>query len=76
MIDLTAITTITSVDDLTVTASGNDVTIDTGAGTILLRNFSESDLDADDFCFYEAPPDDPGIQGMQVTATGGDRRGG
>ena len=56
MIDLSALTSITSVDDLTVTTSGNDVTIDTGEGTILLQNFSESDLGAEDFCFYEADP--------------------
>ena len=61
LIDLTAIIGIASYDELTVTTSGNDVTISTGQGTILLQNFSESDLDADDFCFYEAPPDDPGM---------------
>ena len=61
LIDLRDITSITSFDDLTVAVSGNDVSIDTGEGTILLQNFSNDDLDADDFCFYVAPSEGDGI---------------
>ena len=60
VIDLTQLTGITSFDNLTLSQDGNDVVIDLsgqGAGSLTLRNVTLSDLDGDDFVFYEAPPD-------------------
>ena len=61
LIDLSAFTGITGFGGLTVTQNGNNVVIDlsgqTGGGTITLQNFTLSDLDENDFIFYEAPPD-------------------
>ena len=57
LIDLTSITGITEFNDLTVTASGNDVLItldnDDGGGTILLEDTDLSAITAEDFCFYD-----------------------
>ena len=58
-IDLSALTGITQFSDLTVTAEGNDVVINTGQGTIRLEGAEFNDIDEDDFVFYEAPPDPP-----------------
>ena len=61
LIDLSAFAAITGFDDLTVTQEGDDVKIDlsgeTGGGTITLQSFELDDLDANDFVFYEIPPD-------------------
>ena len=60
LIDITALTDITEFNDLNITASGNDVVIDLssqGGGYIHIENIAVDDLDTDDFCFYEAPPD-------------------
>lgn len=51
IIDLSALDGVTSFDDLTITASGNDAVINTGQGTITLTGVSTDDLDADDFVF-------------------------
>ena len=71
-IDLTQITGITSFDDLTISADGDDIVIDLTAhngGTIRLENRAIDgvhsgldDLDATDFLFYE-PPVDPAVEG-------------
>ena len=61
LIDLSAFTGIAGYSDLTVTQNGNDVVIDlsgqTGGGSITLQDFTLSDLDENDFVFYEATPD-------------------
>lgn len=65
-IDLTAISDISGFEDLTITADGSAAVIDLtahGGGTIRLQNTSLSDLDADDFSFFE-PPADPGVEGI------------
>lgn len=65
LIDLTALTGITSFGDLTITADGNDAVINLashGGGTIRLENFEVGDLDASDFDFC-VPPVDPGVEG-------------
>ena len=51
LIDLMAVSGISRFEDLTVTQDGDDVLIDTGEGTIRLKNFSIDDLDARDFKF-------------------------
>ena len=46
---------------------GNDVVIDlseNGAGTLTLENTTLSDIDAEDFVFYEAPVDDSAQNSM------------
>ena len=56
-IDLTQIAGISGFDDLTITADGTAAVIDLtshGGGTIRLENTSVSDLDADDFAFYDS----------------------
>ena len=66
-IDLTALSAITGFSDISslITADGTTAIIDLtslDAGTIRLENVTVSDLDADDFEFYEAaPPVDPSI---------------
>ena len=65
-IDLTQITGITAFDDLTITADGTTAVIDLtdyGGGTIRLENIDVSELDAEDFNFYEAPAD-PVVEGI------------
>ena len=60
-IDLTRITSIAGFEDLTITADGTAAVIDLtghGGGTIRLENTSVSDLDADDFTFYESSAPD------------------
>ena len=67
MIDLSALTGITAFSDLTITADGTTAVIDLtsqGGGTIRLENVPVSDLDADDFVFYEAPADEGTMDGM------------
>ena len=67
MIDLSALTGITAFSDLTITADGTTAVIDLssqGGGTIRLEDFDVSDLDADDFVFYEAPADEGTMDGM------------
>ena len=51
LIDLMAVSGISRFEDLTITQDGDDVLIDTGEGTIRLKNFSIDDLDARDFKF-------------------------
>ena len=63
LIDLTALTGIDEFSDLSglITADGATAVIDLtgqGGGTIRLENTAVTDLDADDFDFYEAPIDD------------------
>ena len=60
LIDLSRISGITGFDDLTVTRDGSDTVIDTGEGTIRLENFDLDDLDADDFTFHQAVPEEGG----------------
>ena len=65
-IDLSGITGVTAFDDLTITADGTTAVIDLsdyGGGEIRLENVAVSDLDAEDFSFYE-PPADAGTDGM------------
>ena len=65
-IDLTAISGIAGFDDLTITADGSAAIVDLtahGGGTIRLENTNVSDIDAEDFSFYEAPPD-PGVEAI------------
>ena len=65
-IDLTQITGITGFGDLTITADGTTAVIDLsdyGGGEIRLENVAVADLDAEDFQFYEPPPDS-GVDGM------------
>ena len=60
VIDLSAFSTIADFSDLIITSDENGVTIDLGAhggGTILLKYIDPSDLDAEDFQFYEPPAD-------------------
>ena len=56
-IDLSAITGLSGFADLTLTQSGDDITIDTGQGTILLKDVDIDDLDATDFLFQSASTD-------------------
>ncbi|MDE0538734.1 MAG: calcium-binding protein [Rhodospirillales bacterium] len=57
-IDLSAFTSITGFDDLTVTQDGNNTVITVpGGGTITLQDFTQSDLDANDFVFHEEQQD-------------------
>ena len=59
LIDLSQLTGISGFSDLTsVTADGNDVVIDTGSGTIRLEDVSLSDIDEEDFVFYQPPMED------------------
>ena len=51
IIDLSALDGVASMDDLTITANGNDAVINTGQGTLTLTGVSTDDLDADDFVF-------------------------
>ena len=67
MIDLSALTGITAFSDLSIAADGTTAVIDLtseGGGTIRLENVDVSDLDADDFVFYEAPADEGTMDGM------------
>ena len=67
IIDLKSITDITAFTDLTITADGTAAVIDLsahGGGTIRLENVDVTDLDAEDFTFYEAPVDDGGTDGI------------
>ena len=57
-IDLSGITTVTQLSDLTFTSSDGGVLINTGQGTILLEGVQLEDLDEEDFVFYEPPVDD------------------
>ena len=66
IIDLSALYGVTSFDDLTITAAGNDAVIDTGQGTIRLTGVSTTDLDAGDFVFATTGDD------TDNTITGGD----
>ena len=72
VIDLSAITAITGIADLTITNDGCDAVIDLtdhGGGTIRLADYYdqsgsyESSLDASDFVFYE-PPVEQTVDGM------------
>ena len=66
VIDLTAITGVSGYEDLTITAEGNNVTIDLtdhGGGKIILVNFDVRELDAEDFTFQESTTD-AGVEGM------------
>ena len=61
-IDLSEFTGISGFSDLTVRQNGDNVVIDfssqSGTGdSITLENFSTANLDAEDFIFYEVPPD-------------------
>ena len=65
-IDLTAVTGVTSFNDLTITTDSDDAVIDLsahGGGTISIEGFNVTDLDAADFTFYEAPTED-GVDGI------------
>ena len=65
-IDLTMIAGISGFEDLTITADGSAAVIDLtahGGGTIRLESFAASNLDAEDFRFYE-PPADAGADGL------------
>ena len=65
-IDLTMIAGISGFEDLTITADGSAAVIDLtahGGGTIRLESFAASNLDAEDFQFYE-PPADAGADGL------------
>ena len=56
-IDLSAFAGITSFSDLTATQDGSDTVIDLsahGGGTVTLQGVSPSDLDVDDFTFYQS----------------------
>ena len=57
-IDLSGITSVTQLSDLTFTSNDDGVVIDTGEGTILLQGVDLGDIDEDDFVFYEPPMDD------------------
>ena len=66
-IDLTAISGITEFADLTITADGQNAVIDLtahGGGTITLENFDSSNLDAEDFSFYDSSSGEPEIEGI------------
>ena len=66
-IDLTAITAITSFEDLTISKSGNNAVIDLtdhGGGKITLQSVDTSVLDAEDFVFYVAPAEDAEVDGI------------
>ena len=72
VIDLSAITAITGMADLTITNDGRDAVIDLtdhGGGTVRLADYYdqsgsyESRLDASDFVFYE-PPAEQTVDGM------------
>ena len=57
---------ISGFEDLTITADGSAAVIDLtahGGGTIRLESFAASNLDAEDFQFYE-PPADAGADGL------------
>ena len=57
-IDLSAFTSITGVDGLTVTQSGNDTVITIpGGGTITLQEFTSTDLTDEDFVFHDSTMD-------------------
>jgi len=80
VIDLTALTDITSFSDLSLRQDGTDVIItlpeEQGGGTLTLKHVKLSDLGADDFLFSEPADDDdsavvadPGEGGLEVEAT-------
>ncbi len=56
-IDLSAISGITAFADLTITQDGDNTVINLGddAGKITLEGFTSTNLDAEDFNFYESP---------------------
>ena len=65
-IDLTAMSGITGIDNLTITRDGSTAVVDLtayGGGTIRLQNVDVDNLDAGDFLFREPPPTDPPIEG-------------
>ena len=71
LIDLTAFTGITGIDDLNATQQGASVVIDLTAhdgGTITLENFALERLDAGDFVFYDPTVD--GTAGADTLAGG------
>ena len=57
-IDLSGITSVTQLSDLTFTPNDDGVVINTGEGTILLEGVDLGELDEEDFVFYEPPVDD------------------
>jgi len=80
VIDLTALTDITSFSDLSLRQDGTDVIItlpeEQGGGTLTLKHVKLSDLGADDFLFSEPADEDdsavvadPGEGGLEVEAT-------
>ncbi|MDE0391730.1 MAG: hypothetical protein OXI57_06625 [Rhodospirillales bacterium] len=67
VIDLTAFSAISGVEDLRIWAFGTATVIDltnNAGGRIWLKDTAVSDLDADDFVFYEPPADVAAIDGM------------
>ena len=67
VIDLTAFSAIAGVEDLRIWAFGTATVVDltnNAGGRIWLKDTAVSDLDADDFVFYEPPADVAAIDGM------------
>ena len=48
-LDLTAVSGLTSFNDLSLTASGDDVLVDYGSGSFLLKNTAVGSVEASDF---------------------------
>ena len=67
LIDLRAISGLADFESLSITADGTTAVIDlTGydVGTIRLENVEAADLDADDFVFAPAAPDETPVDGI------------
>ena len=62
-IDTNGLTGVTGYGDLTFTADGDDVVIDTGdaGGTIRIENVALADLDESDFAFYDSSTEPDGF---------------